>query len=149
MIRSIIPDGVAETQIRRAFQNVNYGFQKVSVTGLSIDFDDKTGAALGTGVKAERYIPYNCRVTDWTILPDRSGSIKIDIWAIALASFPPTNTNSICGANEPVISGAWYGQDVTLEGWTWQLSAGTCLLFNIDSCTTIQRAMLWLGLERS
>ena len=149
MIRTIIPDGVAEQQIRRAFQNINYGFQKISQDGIGIVLDDKTGAALGTGTVAERYIPWDCRITDWTVLAAQSGSIQVDLWALTLASYPPTNANTITGANEIAVSGAWYAQDVTLTSWTPQLYAGYTLLFNIDSCTTIQRAFLWLGLERS
>jgi len=77
------------------------------------------------------------------------GSVKIDLWVLPYASYPPTNANSICGANEPLINNAQSAQDTTLSGWSPRLSAGDCIIANVDSATTIERVMLHLVAERS
>jgi len=105
---------------------------------------DGGGSALTTGIKADVYVPYGCTITAVTLLADQSGSVVVDIWKAAYASFPPTVANTITASALPTISSATHAQDTTLTGWTTTVSAGDTLRFNINSASTITRLNLTL-----
>jgi len=105
---------------------------------------DGGGSALTTGVKADVYVPYACTITAVTMLADQSGSVVVDIWKAAYASYPPTVANTITAAALPTISAANKSQDSTLTGWTTSISAGDTLRFNINSASTMTRVNLTL-----
>jgi len=148
-VRNIIPEGVAESQIRRAFANIGYALDELSVQDRWCLIDDHTDAALTTGEKDMIYFPWACRLTAWVALADRVGSVQVDFWKSAFADYPPTDASSICGANEMLISNAQSAQDASLTDWTIQMSAGDCLIVNVDSCTTIRRMLAHFTVERS
>lgn len=110
---------------------------------------DNNGIALGTGVKGDLVIPFNCNITEWTLLADQTGSIVFDIWKDSYANFPPTVADTITGSAKPTISSGTKGQSSTLTGWTVACSAGDILRLNVDSVSTIQRVTLFLNLERT
>ena len=66
--------------------------------------------------------------------------------AAAWDSFPPADGDSICGGYELEISG---GQNAvaSVANWSPVLAADTVLAFNVDSCTTVQRATVHLRME--
>ncbi len=109
---------------------------------------DGGGSAITTGEKGHLEIPFKCEIQRVTLLADRSGSIKIDIWKDTYANFPPTDADSICGGNEPEISSAQKYQDSTLSGWTKTINAGDILAFNVDSAATIERVTLVLKVKK-
>ena len=109
---------------------------------------DGGGEAITTGLKGFLEIPFKCEIQRVTLLADQSGSIKIDIWKDSYANFPPTDADTICGANEPEISGAVKDQDSTLTDWTKTITAGDILAFNVDSAATITRLTLVLKVKK-
>lgn len=149
VVRNLISEGKAEPQIRRGFMNAALAINKLSQQDVWRELNDNTGTALTTGPKAEIFMRHAGYWTGWWVPAAQVGSIKIDVWKAALASYPPTNANTITAANEIAISGAQSAYDTTLTGWTVQFAAGSTFILNVDSCTTIQRATVYLGWERS
>lgn len=76
-----------------------------------------------------------------------SGSAVVDIWKDTYANYPPTVADSICAAAKPTISAATKARDSTLTGWTTSVSAGDFLLFNVDSCSSIKRLLVFLTIS--
>lgn len=109
--------------------------------GLSLDGG---GSAISAGVKADVYVPFSGTITAVTMLADQSGSIVVDIWKKAYASFPPTVADTITASAKPTITTAIKSQDTTLTSWTTSVSAGDVLRFNVDSATTITKLALSL-----
>lgn len=122
-----------------------------SVDGTTFDLVDSItfvidggGSAITTGVWGFLEIPFDCTITQVTLLADQTGSIVIDIWKDTYANFPPTNADSITASAPPTISSAVKAQDATLTGWTTSITAGDILAFNVDSATTVERVTLSL-----
>ena len=110
---------------------------------------DGGGSPISTGIKGDRLIPYGCVIGKVTLLADQSGSIVIDIWKDTYANYAPTDADSITASAPPTISAAIKAQDETLTGWTKEIAAGDTLRFNVDSCATIQRAILVLEVVKT
>ncbi len=100
---------------------------------------DGGGSAITTGVKAYLEVPVACTITVATLLADVSGSVVIDLWKVAYASYPPTVTNTITASAKPTISSAVKSRLTTLTGWTTAVSAGDILAVNVDSASTIKK----------
>lgn len=118
---------------------------RTSSMGIVIDGG---GTALTTGIKGDLYCPVACTITAVTMLADQSGSIVVDIWKVAFASYPATVANTIintgAGGTKPTIATATNSQDNTLAHWTTSVSAGDTIRFNVDSITTITRLTMTL-----
>lgn len=110
---------------------------------------DGGGSAITTGEKGHLSIPFNCEIVACELEADQTGSITIDIWRDTFGNFPPTNTDSITGGNEPALSSAQADWDGTLTGWSKSLSRYNILAFNVDSCATITRCTLTLHVKRT
>lgn len=127
---------------------------KLSVTTLGTNnainiIIDGGGAALTTGVKLDVVVPFNCTITQSTLLADQSGSIVLDIWKDSYANYPPTVDDTITASAKPTLSSAIKAQDSTLTGWTTSITAGDTLRINIDSITTVTRVCLSLKVTRT
>lgn len=109
---------------------------------------DGGGAEIATGEHGHVEIPFKCEIQRVTLLADQSGSIKVDIWKDTYANFPPDNTDTITGANEPEISAGVKDQDATLTDWTKAIAAGDILAFNVDSVTDIERLTIVLKIKK-
>lgn len=110
---------------------------------------DGGGGVIQTGVAGDLEVPFNCTLTQVTMLADQSGSIVVDIWKDSLANYPPTDADSITASAVPTISSDTDSQDTTLTGWTTSISAGDVLRFNVDSCTSITRCSISLKYRKS
>lgn len=103
------------------------------------------GSVIPLGVAGDLIFDIACKITAWTLVGSPSGSLQIDLWKIAYASFPPTVTNTITGSEKPIISAGIKGQDTSLNaGAGWSISAGDIIRINVDSVTTLQQATLGL-----
>ncbi len=122
------------------------GVSPTTSIGITIDGG---GLPLTTGVKGALTVPYACTINSWTVLADQSGSIVLDIWKVALASYPPTVTNTITASAKPTLSSADHNSSSTLTGWTTSISAGDTIKFNVDSISTITRITLSLKVTKS
>ncbi len=118
----------------------------ISAIGITIDGG---GSAITTGVKGYLYCPFACTITAVTLLADVSGSIVVDIWKVAYASYPPTISNTITASALPTISSAQKNQDTTLTGWTKSVSAGDTFGFNVNSASTITKLNLVLTVNKT
>ena len=109
---------------------------------------DGGGAAITAGQKGHVEVPAGT-IMAWRILPDQSGSIKIDVWRDTYANFPPDNADSLCNGHEPELSAATKAQDTDLSDWTSvALTEGDILGYNVDSAATVTRVTLSLKVER-
>jgi len=107
------------------------------------------GSVLTTGTKGWVVTPFAGTITGWTLLVNPSGTMQIDIWKDILANFMPTDSDSITASAPVYISSAYTAHDETLSGWTTSFSAGDVFAFNIDSCSTIQHAVLVLTVTQN
>jgi len=110
---------------------------------------DGGGVAITTGVKGYLSLPFDCVITAGELLADVSGSIVVDIWKDTIASFPPTDADSITGATPLTISGGLIDYDSVLTGWTKTLEKGRNLAFNVDSCATVTRCTVTLYVTKT
>ena len=117
-----------------------------SVAGVGVIIDGG-GATINTGLRGDIVIPFNCTITQWTLLANQSGSIVVDILKGTYANFPTVVT--ITGSAKPTITSSTKGQSSTLTGWTTSFVAGDILRLNVDSITSIQRVTLFLTLART
>jgi hypothetical protein len=92
-------------------------------------------AAITTGNKLGFRVPFACTITGVSLGLDQTGSIVIDIWKRAHASYPPTVSQTITASAKPTISSGLSYEDTTLTGWTTSITAGDWLFFNVDSIT--------------
>jgi hypothetical protein len=124
----------------------------IDVIGITIDGG---GSAITTGIKGDVYVPYNCTITDWTILADQTGSIEIDVWVDTYANYPPTVADSIMGdtGSSPRIVGAAKAQSADFGDSPVSdiatIAAGSTVRFNVNSASTITRATLTLTVVKS
>lgn len=110
---------------------------------------DNGGVALLASTKADVYVPFACTIQEWTILADVSGSIVLDLWMDTYANYPPTVADTITAAAKPTVTTAVKGQSSTLTGWTTAVPAGDSIRVNVDSITSITRAVLTLKCVRT
>lgn len=117
---------------------------------VAVAFNMDNGASvLATGIKGDIRIPFAATLTKWSLLPDVSGSIQIDLWKDTYANYPPTVADTITASAKPLISSATKNESSTLTGWTTSVSAGDIIRVNIDSVTSIKRCLLVLEMTRT
>lgn len=104
---------------------------------------------IGAGDQGDLTVPFDCTITEWTLLADVSGSAVIDIWEDTYANYPPTVADTITGSAKPTISASTKGSSSTLTGWTTTIAAGSTLRFNVDSASTLSRVTLSLKVKRT
>jgi hypothetical protein len=109
---------------------------------------DGGGVAITTGEKGYLVVPFNCKVIEWVILADQTGSIVVNVWKDTYANFPPTSGDGIAGSEKPTLSSARKNQDTSLTTWTTALSRGDIIAFNVDSATTVTRVTVGLRVKR-
>ena len=107
------------------------------------------GSTVATGIAGDLTVPFNCEITEWTLLADQTGSVVVDIWKDTYANYPPTVADTITGSAKPTISAGVKGQSSTLTGWTTTITAGDTLRFNVDSAATLTRVTLSLKVKRT
>lgn len=112
--------------------------------GITFHFDGG-GSEIADNKIACTTAKFAMDITAWTIIPDQSGSIKIDIWKDTYANGLPTNANTITNGHEPEVSSAAKAQDTDLSDWTTlAVAAGDIVCASVDSATTITWANLVL-----
>lgn len=114
---------------------------------LGITIGDGTNV-ITTGAKESIQIPFNCTITEWTILSIdgliTSGSIVIDIWKDTYANFPPTIADTITASAKPTVTTTTKATSSALTGWTTSITAGDILRFNVDSVASFTKVILTL-----
>ncbi len=131
---------------KRWILQLSYGyFDPASPGAIGITIDGG-GSAIETGVKGYVTVPYDCTITGWHLTGAPSGSIVIDVWKAAGAI--PTVANTIAGSEKPTLSSAQVASDTDLTTWTTAVSAGDVIGFNVDSCSSVERATLVLAITK-
>ncbi len=102
------------------------------------------GVVITTGIKQDYPFDFGGKILGWKLLGDQSGSIQIDLWKADYSVFPPTVTNTITASAKPLISAATKNKSTALTGWTTSFNEGDIVRVNVDSCTSITRAVLAL-----
>ena len=126
----------------------DYINNQVQLASIGLRIDNGTNV-IPTGVNGNIIIPFDCTISQWTLLANESGSLVIDIWKDGFANYPPTDADSITASAPPTITSSDKGQSSTLTGWSPDLLAGDVLRFNVDSVTTIKAVDINLVILRA
>lgn len=106
---------------------------------ITVTFDGD-GQTLATGNTSIYWTcPYACTITGWYLNADQSGSVVIDVWKTVGI---PTNSNTITGTEKPTLSSQQQNSDTSLSTWTTAVSAGDTFGFEVESATTVTKAVL-------
>jgi|TARA_Y100000361_G_scaffold142247_1_gene148108 hypothetical protein len=73
-------------------------------------------------------------IQSFTLLADNIGTLELDIRKSTFNDFPAGS--SICGNNRPELSNSQKQTDITLTGWTKQLTAGDILQYEVINTST-------------
>jgi hypothetical protein len=112
--------------------------------GVSIDGG---GTAITTGTKGYVEVPYSGTITEWKIIADLSGSAVFDVWKSNAAI--PTNANTITASAKPTLTTAQRATSTTLTGWTTTVSTNDVFGFEVESASTITKAVLILVIQQT
>ena len=112
--------------------------------GVSIDGG---GTAITTGTKGYVEVPYAGTITEWKIISDISGSAVFDVWKSNAAI--PTNSNSITASAKPTLTSSQRAASTTLTGWTTGVSVNDVFGFEVESASTITKAVLILVIQQT
>jgi hypothetical protein len=116
--------------------------------GVEIQFDNGS-VTLVTGLNGIAEIPYSGEITAVRVYSTTSGTVQIDVWKNDITtSVNATNADSICGGDEPALSGAVRASVADLSNWNTTISAGDVLHFNIDSVSTVSKVTLFLAITK-
>ena len=107
------------------------------------------GYPLTAGMKGHLHVPFDCVITEATLLADVVGSVVVDIWKDTYGSYPPTNADSITASSPLTLSSAFKTTDTALTGWTKTLAQGDVLAFVIDSNSLIGELTIALSVDRT
>jgi hypothetical protein len=129
--------GIGTTQEYDIEDIEDYINNQVELANIGLRIDNGANV-IPTGVNGNLVVPFDCTITQWTLLANESGSVVIDIWKDSYANYPPVVGDSITASAKPTISSADKGQSSTLTGWTTSFAAGDILRFNVDSVTSIK-----------
>lgn len=105
---------------------------------------DGGGVAITSGIKADIHVPFNCKLTQTTLLADQSGAIAVDVWIDSYANFPPTDADS---KTTPTIAAS--GIKFQSDPLDIDIAANSTIRFNVDSCSTITRCLVALTLIKT
>lgn len=123
------------------------GFSQEITDTISCVFDG-SGVQLGTGLRIDVPVPYDCTVDSFVCLGDVFGSVAIDVKKATYAAWP-TDSNMAVGGSAPGISSAQKNTGST-SGWSdTAVNAGDIVIFTVQSSTSITRAVLSLTVTRS
>ena len=73
-------------------------------------------------------------IQSFTLLADNIGTLELDIRKSTFSDFPAGS--SICGNNRPELTNSQKQTDITLTGWTKQLTAGDILQYEVINTST-------------
>ncbi len=119
------------------------------VIGMMVDNGVET---LTTGVKGHRVIPFDCTVTEWTVLSTVTGDILWDIHWSSYGDWITTSTVEFKSSeDQPRIINSIQSHKGNLKSPNWWKStfdAGDIIEFHIDGVTNMTNSSISLKLER-
>lgn len=145
--RALIDDADASAQ--RATLGVGtIGTLATIDAGIHVNINGQ-GSAIAAGTQVLVWVPFAMTITGWQIGSITSGSIVVDVWKSSYSGFPPVLGGSIAGSEKPTLSSTTKNQDLTLTTWSTSLAKGDCLIFNVDSASTVTAVALVIFATRS
>ena len=115
--------------------------------GLTID---GSGAAITAGVKGYVTVPFRGRITGWSVIADKVGSIVIDVWSDKFGNFPPTIADTITGSEKPTLASKQIAKLEPVTDWDDQVTAGDVIAFNVKPTPSgVTRVTLTLTVQPS
>ena len=118
-----------------------------NVLGLEFVIDGG-GATIATGIKGYLEVPFACTVNTWTLLADTTGSVTIDVYSDAYASYG-TNTSMVGAGTKPAIASATKAQSAPASWTTTSIAAGNIIGFNVTSVSAVARVTISLKVTRT
>lgn len=109
---------------------------------------DGGSAVPAASTRARVYIPFACTIIQAVIEANASGSAVVDVWALAGATSVPAVGNTITASAKPTLSSQQAVSDITLTGWTKSIAAGTWIVFNLDSASTVNQVTCTLIVQK-
>ena len=94
---------------------------------------DNGSRPMTTGNKGYLTIDVTGEIQSWVMVADAVGTLEVDIRKCAFSDFP--NTVSICGGNTPQLNAEVKNTDITLNGWSKQLTAGDIIQYEVINTT--------------
>ena len=120
--------------ITAAVWNQNVVANTIALLPVALEFFiDGGDAVIQTGWKGVLESPFKGDIDRCTLLLDQAATLSLDIWRDTYANYPPTNADTITGANEPATAAADKDQDSTLTAWTTAFAAGDIFGWNVDA----------------
>ncbi len=110
---------------------------------------DGQGYVLDPGIKAYIAIPFDCEISEGTLLADAAGSVVVDLWRDTYGNHPPVEADSITASAPLTLSSAIKTTDTTLTGWSKTLTAGDVLAVVVESVSGIRLLTVGLRLRRT
>ncbi len=138
---SLIDDTTAAAQV------TTLGLDNTKIAGIAFIIDGG-GATIASGLKGYLEIPFSCSINRASMFTDRTASMIVDIWSDTYANFAPTVGDTITGTSPLTIVAGSKIQDTVLGGWTASIAAGNVIAFNVNSCTSAQRATVSLKVTK-
>lgn len=111
----------------------------ITVTGGSIGGAVITVAQVIGGLSASDYT----LTGNWYLWCSPSGSIEVDVRRAAFGSLPPGPGDTICGGNEPAVSGA-ISASGNFTGWSTGIARNDALSVVVNSVTDVTWFVLLL-----
>jgi hypothetical protein len=123
-----------------------------AATSSAIEFIiDGAGTVINTGNSGYIQVPFNCVVTQWTLLADVTSSIVVDVQRTTLVNFnPPTHpsvSDSIAAGSPPTLSSQISKSSTATSNWS-TLNQGDILGITVLSASSVHRATLALTVVR-
>ncbi len=112
--------------------------------GVSVDGG---GTVITTGTKGYVEVPYAGTITEWKIIAEPSGSAVFDIWKSNAAI--PTNANTITASAKPTLTTAQRATSTTLTGWTTGVAVNDVFGFEVESASTVTKAVLIIVIQQT
>ncbi len=120
------------------------GTSSSSSRGITITGGSFTGPVISIGDEVGGFAASDYTLTgNWFLWCFPSGDIEVDVRVTPFASLPPVVGDSICGGNEPAISGA-ISDTGTFAGWSVTINRGDGMSAVVNSVTSVQWFVLLL-----
>ena len=82
-------------------------------------------------------MPFDCEIQSATISGDTTGSAIVDIWVDAYPAIPNI-IDTVVASAKPTLSSQQLQRNTTLTGWTKKITAGSLVVFNLESVSGLK-----------
>jgi hypothetical protein len=143
-----VPVGGTTGQVLKKNSGTDYDDSWISLLE-PIKFSlNNNGSVLTTPATAKVVIPYNCTITNWSILLDQSGSVQFDVKRCTFSAYP-TFVSLVGGGTSPAVTSAVKASSAPASWTSTALNAGDIVQFSLTSASTATTADLVLQLTRT